>query len=183
MANRKDIILRVALELFATYGYDGTSIKKISQTAGVAQGLMYNYFDNKEALLRAIFVESSQDVQTSFAAADQGATPQEKIEKLLSSSFGLAQQNRQFWRLYHALRLQPAVLDKLDPDVVQWTRAIEKQLEFYLTELDYPSPATEAKFLFALIDGIVQHYVIAPGDYPIDAVAARVIERYCRGNS
>ena len=183
MPNSKEKILSVALELFARYGYDGTTIKRISQTAGVAQGLMYNYFDSKEALLRAIFTESMQDVQASFAAGDQGVTPQEKIENLLKSSFELVQKNRQFWRLYHALRLQPAVLEKLDSDVTGWSQTIEEQLEIYLTELNFPVPATEAKILFALIDGIIQHYVIAPVNYPIDAVTARVIERYRGGHN
>ena len=91
------------------------------------------------------------------------------------------QQNRQFWRLYHGLRLQPAVLEKLGSDVTRWTGSIEKQLELYLTELDYPDPATEAKILFALVDGTVQHYVIAPEYYPLDAVAQQVIQRYCGG--
>jgi AcrR family transcriptional regulator len=144
---------------------------------------MYNYFDSKEALLRAIFTESLRDVQASFDAANQGGTPQEKIERLLRSSFELVRQNQPFWRLYHGLRLQPVVLEKLGGDIDQWVVSIEKQLELYMTELGYSAPAIEAKILFALVDGIVQHYVIAPENYPLDAVATRAIQRYCGGTS
>jgi AcrR family transcriptional regulator len=42
-----------ALDVFATRGFDGTSVKDLSEAAGVTQGLLYHYFPSKEALLEA----------------------------------------------------------------------------------------------------------------------------------
>ena len=42
-----------ALEVFAAQGFDGTSVKDLSEAAGATQGLLYHYFPSKEALLEA----------------------------------------------------------------------------------------------------------------------------------
>jgi AcrR family transcriptional regulator len=50
-ANR---IVDVAEELFATRGYDGTSLRQIAELAGIAQPGLYNHFAGKEALYEAV---------------------------------------------------------------------------------------------------------------------------------
>jgi AcrR family transcriptional regulator len=54
-ATRRSHILRAAAEAFAERGYHATTIKEIARLAGVADGTIYNHFDNKEALLLGIF--------------------------------------------------------------------------------------------------------------------------------
>ncbi|MGH3427079.1 MAG: TetR/AcrR family transcriptional regulator [Terriglobales bacterium] len=51
--SRQDRLVDAALELFASRGVDAASIKEIGRAAGVAPGLIYHYFDSKEALLAA----------------------------------------------------------------------------------------------------------------------------------
>lgn len=51
---RRNQLLDTALALFAARGYDRTSIKDLARAADVAQGLVYHYFDSKEALLLAV---------------------------------------------------------------------------------------------------------------------------------
>ena len=41
--------------MFARYGYERTTVRKIAAEAKISQGLMYNYFGNKAELLRAVF--------------------------------------------------------------------------------------------------------------------------------
>jgi AcrR family transcriptional regulator len=43
------------LDLFAVKGFDGTSTKEIASKAGVAEGLIFHHFENKESLLAAVF--------------------------------------------------------------------------------------------------------------------------------
>ncbi len=47
-------LIDTALDLFAKRGYEATSIRDIAREAGVAQGLLYNYFPGKEDLFWAI---------------------------------------------------------------------------------------------------------------------------------
>ena len=50
---RRNQLVDVSLRLFAKKGFERTTIKDISEAAGVAQGLIYHYFGSKEALLLA----------------------------------------------------------------------------------------------------------------------------------
>jgi AcrR family transcriptional regulator len=50
---RRNQLVDVSLRLFAQKGFERTTIKDISEVAGVAQGLIYHYFGSKEELLFA----------------------------------------------------------------------------------------------------------------------------------
>lgn len=47
-------LMEAALCLFQESGYDATTVKDITDAAGVAKGTFFNYFDTKEAVLPAI---------------------------------------------------------------------------------------------------------------------------------
>jgi len=47
------------VRVFARHGFDGGTIRQIAREAGVAEGLIYHYFENKHALLDAVARESS----------------------------------------------------------------------------------------------------------------------------
>lgn len=49
-----EAIIRKALQLFMTDGYGATSMKRISEEAGVASNTLYSRFSDKAALFRAI---------------------------------------------------------------------------------------------------------------------------------
>lgn len=52
---RKNQILDAAARVFASKGFHAATIKDIARDAGIADGTIYNYFDNKTTLLFAIF--------------------------------------------------------------------------------------------------------------------------------
>ena len=51
---RRKQISEAAIKVFAERGFHRTTIRDISKAAGVADGTIYNYFDNKAALLLGI---------------------------------------------------------------------------------------------------------------------------------
>lgn len=48
-------ILEAALDLFEARGFDGVAVPEIALKAGVATGTIYRYFDDKEALVNALY--------------------------------------------------------------------------------------------------------------------------------
>ena len=48
-------LIEVATRLFATHGYDGTSIEAVLAESGVSRGSLYHHFPGKEALYLAVF--------------------------------------------------------------------------------------------------------------------------------
>ena len=51
---KKDLILRTALIVFAQEGYHASSVNKIADKANISKGLLYTYFESKEDLLNNI---------------------------------------------------------------------------------------------------------------------------------
>lgn len=62
--NPKRAILDAAEELMARKGYKGTSIRSISDAAGVNVAMISYYFGSKERLLRAIIARHCSDLST-----------------------------------------------------------------------------------------------------------------------
>ena len=171
-------ILASASELFALNGYAATSVRMIAEHAGISQGLLYNYFDGKAALLRAIFQRSVREVERSFALSARGETPGARVEGLIRAAFRLVRENLAFWRLTYQLRMQPGVLASLGADVRSWNESVLAQLRELLAAAGASSPAVEARLLYAAIDGAAQHFALDSENYPIDDVAAALVRRF-----
>lgn len=54
-ADRRKQILAAAVEVFAERGFHRTRVSDIAKRAGVAYGLIYHYFESKDAVLNAVF--------------------------------------------------------------------------------------------------------------------------------
>jgi AcrR family transcriptional regulator len=68
-AERKQQLLDAAARLFAEQGYSATRVADIVDAAGVAKGLFYWYFDNKEALFRELAASIRQRLRRQQADA------------------------------------------------------------------------------------------------------------------
>lgn len=177
-ADSRARILDHALRLFAEHGYEATSVRMIAQAAGIAQGLLYNYFTSKDQLLYAIFEQSMADVRESFAQAEDARDPRPQIERLIRGSFAMVRHHRLFWQLSYSVRMQRAVLAGLGDDLHAWTATIRMTLEGYFRAAGAAEPAIEAAILFAVIDGVAQHYVLDPERYPLQAVEDMLVAKY-----
>jgi AcrR family transcriptional regulator len=171
-------IMEGALRLFAQRGYAGTSVRMIAHEVGASTGLLYNYFDGKEGLLRALFEQSMADVRASFAEAQAEGTPHARIERLVRAAFRIVRERETFWRLSYGVRMQTGVIEGLGDRLAAWTQEIRATLEGYLRAARVPEPEVEAAVLFALIDGVSQHWVLEPDRYPLDPVIERIVARY-----
>jgi TetR/AcrR family transcriptional regulator, fatty acid metabolism regulator protein len=56
-SEKRDLILDAATVVFARHGYHGSRVSDIAREAGIAYGLVYHYFKNKEEILATIFEE------------------------------------------------------------------------------------------------------------------------------
>ena len=171
-------ILKHALRLFATHGYAATSMRMIAEAAGISTGLSYNYFRSKAEVLAALFEESMLEVQASFARVEAASTPAKRIEILVRDAFAVVGANRDFWRLRYGLRMQRSVSVGLGRKLDGWTTTIRATLARYLAQNGHPQPDIGAALLFAVIDGVSQHYVLDPRNYPIDEVADEIIAMF-----
>ena len=70
---RRNHIIEAAIEVIAEQGFQRTTIKQIAARAGVADGTIYNYFENKQAILLAIVgrLSAAEVRELHFAEAAQ----------------------------------------------------------------------------------------------------------------
>ena len=73
---KRRVILRAAITVFARHGYHTSRVADVAREAGVAYGLVYHYFESKEDLLETIFrrtwsrmLEAVQQVEQEEATA------------------------------------------------------------------------------------------------------------------
>ncbi len=69
---KRRAILHAAVKVFAENGYHGCRIADVAKQAGVAYGLVYHYFQNKEELLESVFAEQWTIFITSLRAISEG---------------------------------------------------------------------------------------------------------------
>lgn len=62
-------IRRVALEMFATRGYDATSIRDIAAAAGIKGASMYHHFSSKEEILWSLTEGALEGLATAWQTA------------------------------------------------------------------------------------------------------------------
>src|SRR5262245_44549150 len=49
-----EVLINAAMDLFASYGYRGTSLSRIARAAGVTKGALYWHFSDKEEFFLAV---------------------------------------------------------------------------------------------------------------------------------
>ena len=61
--DKTDRILTAATALFAERGFHGTAVPEVAKKAGVGAGTIYRYFENKEALVNAVFCRAKSHLK------------------------------------------------------------------------------------------------------------------------
>ncbi len=63
VTDRREQILAAAMNCFAKRGFHQTSMHDISAEAGISVGLIYRYFENKEAVISAMADRHKREIQ------------------------------------------------------------------------------------------------------------------------
>jgi len=83
--DRRSQILDAALVCFAKRGFHQTSMHDISGEAGISVGLIYRYFENKEAVISAMADRHKKEISEMLERARQAPTLLESLEILFTA--------------------------------------------------------------------------------------------------
>lgn len=90
--DNKEKLINVAIDLFATRGFKGTSIRDIAKAMGMTISNIYYYFGNKEGLLLGVLEHSTKRLMRKLRAVyDQEQDPLEKFKKLVETHVSLTE--------------------------------------------------------------------------------------------
>jgi TetR/AcrR family transcriptional repressor of uid operon len=83
--DRRSQILEAALVCFAKRGFHQTSMHDISGEAGISVGLIYRYFENKEAVISAMADRHKTEINEMLDRARQAPSLLESLEILFTA--------------------------------------------------------------------------------------------------
>ena len=174
---RHQQILEAALELFAIEGYHTTSIQKIASRAGVSKGLLYNYFESKEALARAIIHQGIDQMKSLFDQDHDGELSDQEMKFFLDENLKLVRQNVAYWKMYYSTLLQPAVSNLVIEEYKDQMPELRYVLIKYFRHKGYPHPEMEAIYFSALLEGLVMNFILDPKSFPLEEMKNYILEK------
>ncbi|MEJ5316797.1 MAG: TetR/AcrR family transcriptional regulator [Tenuifilum sp.] len=173
-------ILDAALDVFAHKGFHSATIADIAQKAGIAKGLLYHYYSSKEELLSHIVINGMNNLIEKFDENHDGVLTDAEMELFINDMFRKIVENRNYWKLYFSVMLQPNVFSK---ELMQKLEGIYEPMVSiliqYFRRKGYQNPEMEFMILHALSDGIVINY-ISNENFPLDAIKEEIIKRYIK---
>lgn len=153
--SRKKQIKAIALELFAKEGYSHVSISALAKKAGISKGLMYNYFESKEELLKSIISGGIDEIILYFDPNHDGVLSEEEFSLFIKKTFQLMKSDKAFWLSFFRLLIQPNVLPLIkESSMVIFMNSYFEMFEHYFIKKGFKEPALEVLHLSVLIEGL-----------------------------
>ncbi len=176
--SKRSQIIDAAVECFAKRGYHAVSISELAKFAGISKGLMYNYFESKDELLRCIFREIMSEMMQLFDPDQKGLSEKEDLTKYLERFFRHLKSNIILWKMYLAIFSQPAVQEILKEEILVASKEPLAMIEHYFKEQGYKKPLVEVAFVSTLFSGVLIEYIGDPENYPLDQIKKRILNLY-----
>ena len=145
-------LIVVARELFASHGYQDTSVQEVLDRSGVSRGALYHHFQSKEALFEAVLEEVERELADAIIQASAEATTSGATLRAGSAAFFESAKDP-------AIR-QIVLVDA--PNAVGWStwRAIDTRYGFGLLKAAFRSEAEEGRLPLDLADAYA-HILLA----------------------
>ena len=170
------LIMETALLLFANNGFDNTSISAIAKHAGISKGLMYNYFDSKDSLLKAVIMSGMDNFMHFLQVEDENNIEREELIRFIDGNLESIKQNTDYYKLYFSLVFQPKVFSLLGNDFMLIFEQLIHKFVLYFSQKGEKKPYVKARLLLALFDGVGIHYISDPENFPLDDIRELIID-------
>jgi|TARA_B110000483_G_C18144453_1_gene522833 AcrR family transcriptional regulator len=165
---RTSEILDAAFHVFAEEGYHNSSVSKIAKRAKISKGLIYNYFESKEELLRSIMRNLMSEIADLYDFENKNNLTLEDVLEWIDFSMDIVKKDIKRWELYLAISFQPDVTPILMEEAHSSIQMFSLKLLDFLKSKKIDNPEAFLHHFSAVIDGVQMHYVLSPEHYPIE---------------
>jgi len=177
---KRELILNTALDFFAQQGFHSTSIDQIAKKAGISKGLIYNYFESKNSILNEILKTGFDAIYSHFDINHDGVLSYNEFEFFIRKSFDEMTRNRNFWKLYFSLMMQPVVTEKYMNNYSEASANLYKILIHFLTDLGSTNPQKDILIVSSLFKGAFMSMVTSPAFAEEEKNVDTIIEGFQR---
>src|SRR5437762_12328289 len=165
--DRPTQILDAAVVCFAKRGFHQASMHDISAEAGISVGLIYRYFQNKEAVISAMADRNKQEIQEILERARQAPNLRESLETLFTAHCGETEPQVTaafvvdlFAEASRNTRVAELVRDVCETSMNGVTDLIARSPDAKTSDL---TPRQMAELIFAVNDGMLMRNVLKIG--------------------
>lgn len=171
---RREQILDVAIDVFGRAGYYGASMNDIAEAAGVTKPVLYQHFDSKSDLYRALLDEVGARMLSAIAKATADATDgKEQTERGFQAYFRwVAQRHDEFMLLFGGSARHDAEFSSQIRRITD--EAAEAIAPLIDVEIDADHRRTLAHALVGLAEGASLRLVGLGREFDPDEVAREV---------
>ena len=191
----RKMILDAARELFITEGVEAVSMRKIAVKIGYSATTLYNHFEDKEALLRALCEADFGTLRQSFQKIGRIADPIERLRKLGQAYITFALRFPSHYRLMFMTPHIPRGKDSgcetergdPDQDAYEFLRAtVVEGLTARVFRDEYQDADLLAQIVWSGVHGVASlHLIMGPDTWvhwrPVEEVARTALEVMIRG--
>jgi AcrR family transcriptional regulator len=171
--DKRIAILRASAQLFATHGYEATSLDKIADQLGMHKATLYHYITSKDEVLYQCLVKSFEDLDVVLEKMKDRQVP--VLARLKEFAVRLAHaQNNDFGRCLVLVGTRPLQLAP-DSGIRKFQRKLDACVRDLVTEgiasgdIKTCNPALVSAMLFGTLNWVPQWYREA-GKLSIDEV-------------
>ncbi len=126
VTKKKESILAAARELFATKGYEETTIAEIARAAGVAVGTVYLYFQNKHEILVEVCLALNALIAQVIQSPKITSLPLREIPRaIIEEAFRVSGQSKRFMKLYQVGAYSPEEAERFREGKQKITDALD----------------------------------------------------------
>jgi TetR/AcrR family fatty acid metabolism transcriptional regulator len=185
--DKRDALLRAAIETFAARGFFNAQVADVARTAGVAAGTVYLYFRGKDDLLISIFEKTMKEAiaagRESIARHTDPLAQLRTIARLhldrMSRDRDLAvvfqvelRQSTKFMERFSATHLREYL------GIIRDVIARGQSLGIFRKNLN---PTLAAKLLFGMLDEMATNWILSRRKYSLIADADAIVDLFVRG--
>lgn len=189
----RERLLDAAERVFLVQGVAGTSLNDIARSAGTTRGAIYWHFRDKADLFNAMMDRVALPLQQALVlvdAADDG-DPLPPLKRAIRTALRQTVTDPQTRRVFEVATHKVEYVDSLCAVRARHLGTRKLWIDRFrhvllrtaaVHGLRLPMPATVAAHgLHALIDGMVQNWLLDPAGFKLELVGMKAVETYLRG--
>ncbi|MEZ4721055.1 MAG: helix-turn-helix domain-containing protein [Flavobacteriales bacterium] len=177
---RRAEILDAALHVFADEGYHNSSVSQIAKKAGISKGLMYNYFESKESVLKALLLDLFDYAMHELKLDLADEMNDERMREVIRLSVDIPLKEPQRWKLYMSLAFQKDVTEMMMNEMMQKMQPYMQAMMGYFSGKGYDDPIAMMRIFSATLDGIQMHCLLDPKNFPAERAKEYLINQFVK---
>jgi AcrR family transcriptional regulator len=166
---KRTALISAAEQCFREHGYDQSTAKNIAACAGVATGTFYQYFDNKDDMLRVIAQERLDELYADVPNSEAQLLNTDNLDPLISNTQQVFHKvlelsydiHAQAPELHRILEQRRGLDEDLDTILSLGEKRLQHSILRFVQSFNTPAPEIIAQNLFAMAEGLIHQHALS----------------------